>query len=171
MMEALRKVRSLWAWANKIWLPKRNYQKRYTTRMNFLSFTVSTNPIYGLAFDLLIDEKTPSQALYCDELESSIPFWLIEGDLPAPDESQTSSPECDRIVAICGCGEFVCGGTIAQLTKYRDTVVCSNFRSSSSEASSAAFTFTRPNYDEVLRQMTEIAGLYKDAQRAGRLAK
>lgn len=134
--------------------------------MNLLSFAVSTNPIYGLEFELLIDEKTLPQVIGCNESESSIPFWLVEGDLSAPDESPTSLSDCDRIVAVCGCGEFGCGGTTARVTKYRDAVMFSEFKPSSSATSSRAFIFTRTNYDEVLRQMTEMAMQYR-AQQSG----
>jgi hypothetical protein len=99
--------------------------------------------------------------LGCDESESSIPFWLVEGDLSAPYESPTSSLDCDRIVAVCSCGELGCGGTTARVSKYLDVVMFSDFKPSSSRK---ALVFTRTNYDEVHREMTALASQYRARQ-------
>lgn len=128
--------------------------------MNHLSFRSITDDLNGLSFELLIDGKPLTEAVGCDY--SSIPYWLVEGDLLATNEMPSSLAVCNRIVAVCSCGEFGCGGAHARVTKNSDTVKFSDFAGDiQSGVRDETFVFTRSNYDEVVRQMTELGIQYR----------
>lgn len=125
--------------------------------MNFLSFTAEADPLHYLVFALCIDGNTLPEAVGSDE--AILPYRLITDDLPGLDEQPRSDLDCNRIVAVCSCGEFGCGGTWARVAKSADRVVLSDFKTNGavSPIRKSVFVFSRANYDDVMSRMSDIA--------------
>lgn len=126
--------------------------------MNFLSYKSRSSQLNGLIFDLLIDQKTIPELIGC--ASSGIPYFLVQSDLPGVNDEPTLKPDCRRIVAVCSCGEFGCGGISARVFKTENSVVFSDFVSDNGPIMNKQFEFTRANYDKVLRVISDDASRY-----------
>lgn len=115
-----------------------------------------TNNDNGLSFELLVDGQPLGTLVGAKD--TSIPYWIIENDLPnVPPQGQPLDPDL-RIVAVCSCGEYGCGHTECRVIRGEDSVVFRDFdMDCSREGRMSQFTFSRANYDRVVSEIVKRA--------------
>jgi hypothetical protein len=114
--------------------------------MNILSYKFFDQN--GGSFELFIDDVSLSEQVNYDD--SLIPFWIIDDGIPTfpPHESKTQTSE--RVVAVCGCGEYGCDCITCQVEIEDDSVIFSNFkRPRYSRIIDKTFKFAKENFQEV----------------------
>ena len=126
--------------------------------MNTLSFRITEEN--DLSFELLVDGE--SLGTLVDSCDKAIPFWLIEDDFPYFPPYGANRDDAKRIVTVCSCGEYGCGHTHCRIQNHADSVVLSDFEFGvTSEGAKKRFQFPRSNYNDVVRQIVQLAREHK----------
>lgn len=106
----------------------------------------------GGSFELFIDGiSLAEQVNYKDSL---IPFWIIDSGIPTFPPHELPKLISERIVAVCGCGEYGCDCITCQVEIENDFVLFSSFkRPGYSRVIDKTFRFTKENFQEVENQL------------------
>jgi len=127
--------------------------------MNTLSYRSTTDN--GLSFELLVDGVTLPELL--GDGNGSIPYWIVEDDLPYwPPHGTPWDPDY-RIVTVCSCGEYGCGHSRCRVKKSGDSVAFSEFTGDVGPSGmSRVLSFSRDNYDAI------VTGIVSDKRKQKR---
>jgi hypothetical protein len=127
--------------------------------MNLLSLRVDpdNDDELGLSFVLVVD-GCPIGDLVSTQVDSHIPWWIVEDGLPTLLGRQAASDPEMRIVAVCSCGEYGCGHTRCRVLVTGDQVVFEGFENDVSDTGrTRRFVFERSNYDAVIAELVTLA--------------
>ena len=113
------------------------------------------------SFELFVDGVELAKQVNFDD--TLIPFWIIDKGIPTFPPHQTPKSTNEKIVAVCGCGEYGCDCLTCEVKIEGDFVSFSNFeRQSNSKIINKTFKFTKVNFEEVENQLaTEAEKLRK----------
>lgn len=108
------------------------------------------------SFELLVDGVPLAELVnYEDTL---IPFWIIDNGIPTFPPHESPEEINERIVAVCGCGEYGCDSITCQIEIAKDFVIFSKFkRPGYSRIINETFIFTKENFQEIEKQITNEA--------------
>ncbi len=128
--------------------------------MNVLSYSFFDQN--GGSFELFIDGiELAKQVDYEDSL---IPYWIIDKGIPTFCPQQKTEKISERIVAVCGCGEYGCGCLICKVEIEEDFVTFSDFkRPGYSRVIDKIFKFTKENFQEVENELAIAAEKIKNS--------
>ncbi|HEY8560228.1 MAG TPA: hypothetical protein VIL74_07615 [Pyrinomonadaceae bacterium] len=122
--------------------------------MNTLSFKSFDQN--GGSFELLIDEVSLAEQV--DYQDSLIPYWIIDKGIPIFPPIEPAEKTSERIVAVCGCGEYGCDCLTCQVKIENDCVEFSDFkRFGYSPVTDKTFKFTKENFQEIERRLAADA--------------
>jgi hypothetical protein len=128
--------------------------------MNILSYKFFEQN--GGSFELFIDDIPLAEQVNYEN--SLIPFWIIDYGIPTFPPYESPEKISERIVAVCGCGEYGCDCIICQIEIEKDFVVFSNFkRPGYSRIIDKTFKFTKENLYEVENQLAVEAKKIKQS--------
>lgn len=115
--------------------------------MDQLDYTLSDEN--GLSFELHVNGIPLGDLI--GSLDTAIPYWIIEDDLPYyPPRGKDREPET-HIVTVCSCGEYGCGHARCRIIKAADVVTFCDFNGDvQSKNGQKVFQFSRTNYDEIV---------------------
>lgn len=116
----------------------------------------------GGSFELLIDDVLlTDQANYEDSL---IPFWIIDEGIPTFPPHQKAEQISERIVAVCGCGEYGCDCMTCTVEIQNDFVIFKDFRRPGfASVINKTFKFAKENFREVENQLTAESKKIKES--------
>lgn len=104
------------------------------------------------SFELFIDDVSLAEQI--DYEESLIPFWIIDKGIPTFPPHGSAEQISERIVAVCGCGEYGCDCTTCRVEIENDFVTFSEFRRPGySRVIDKTFKFTKENFEEVEKNL------------------
>lgn len=107
----------------------------------------------GGSFELVVDDVSLAEQI--DYEESLIPSWIIDKGIPTFPPHEIPEKTSERIVAVCGCGEYGCDCTTCQVVIENDFVIFNNFkRPGYSRVIDKTFKFTKENFQEVENQLS-----------------
>lgn len=123
----------------------------------------------GLSFVLLVDGR-PMGDLVSTLVDSLIPYWIVDDDLPRfPPLGESAGDSVTRIIAVCSCGEYGCGHTRCQVHSDGDRVVLEDFENDVSDTGrTRRFEFKLPNYNAIVREVVARAQAHKALEKARR---
>jgi hypothetical protein len=112
-----------------------------------------------LAFELIVDGEPLAKLV--GATDSWIPHWLFKSGLPRVGPGRPNT----YIVGVCSCGEWGCGSTTCQVDLVDDTATFHHFDDdASADGSARSYTFSRANYDEVMRAISIEIDAHSGAQ-------
>jgi hypothetical protein len=127
--------------------------------MNSLALAVT--PDNGLTFELIVDDKPISHWLA--DGNEGIPYWIVNEGLPTWPPHTAPQAQTQRIVSVCGCGEYGCGHSRCTVRTEGETVVFEDFAGDvASTGRKARFVFPREQYETVCRTINEQRSSYRD---------
>ena len=118
--------------------------------MNVLSYKFSDQN--GGSFELFVGNVLLAERV--DYEDSLIPYWLIHKGIPTFSPNESEAEISERIVRVCGCGEYGCDCLTCEVRIENDFVILSNFkRPRYSRVIDKTFLFSRENFQEVEKQL------------------
>jgi hypothetical protein len=110
----------------------------------------------GGSFELIIDDVSLAEQV--DYKESFIPYWIIDNGIPTFPPFKFPKQISERVISVCGCGEYGCDCITCQVKIEDDFVYFSNFkRPGYSRMIDKTFRFTKENFSEVENQLASSA--------------
>lgn len=118
--------------------------------MNILSYKMFDDN--GGSFVLLVDGIELAELVNFDD--SLIPFWISGKGIPTFPPHQSFEDVNERIIAVCGCGEYGCDCLTCKIEIEDEFVKFYEFkRPSFSRVIDKTFRFTKENFREVEKQI------------------
>lgn len=107
----------------------------------------------GGSFELFIDNELLAEKVNYED--SLIPYWIIDKGIPTFPPHEMPEKISERIVAVCGCGEYGCDCITCQVEIENDFVIFNNFkRLRYSRIIDKTFKFTKENFQEIENQLS-----------------